>query len=124
MAKKKAAAKKAAPAVEARPKTATFPIKPRGDRVIVEAKTTAKETPGGIVLPDSAVEKSQVGTIVAVGPGSERDLNGNLIPLDLVVGQKVIILTFAGSPLEGNDSLGIADGRYTIMRAEDVIGTL
>lgn len=101
----------------------TFPIAPRGDRVIVKMQKGVSTTPGGIVLPDAAQEKSQIVTIVAVGPG-RRTVDGVLVPMDLEVGQKVFVHTFAGSPIDANTDLGIAAETYSIMREEDVIATL
>lgn len=105
------------------PKLDSFPIKPRGDRVILKMSTGIGVTPGGIVLPDSAQEKSQVATVIAVGPG-RRDKDGNLIPIDLNVGDRVIAMTYAGSPLAENRELGIGADEYQIMREEDVIAVV
>ena len=105
------------------PKFDSFPIKPRGDRVIVKMSTGVGVTPGGIVLPEAAKEKSQIAVVVAVGPG-RRDKDGALIPIDLEVGNRVIAMTYAGSPLLANSELGIGDDEYQIMREEDVIAVV
>ncbi len=105
------------------PKLDSFPVKPRGDRVILKMSTGIDVTPGGIVLPDSAKEKSQIAVVAAVGPG-RRDKDGNIIPIDLVVGDRVIALTYAGAPLAENRELGIGSDEYQIMREEDIIAVV
>lgn len=105
------------------PKFESFPVKPRGDRVIVKMSTGLGVTPGGIVLPEAAKEKSQVAVVVAVGPG-RRDKDGALIPIELGVGDRVIAMTYAGSPLLPNPELGIREDEYQIMREEDIIAVV
>lgn len=103
--------------------SATFPVQPRGDRVVVKMKVGSNETPGGIVLPDAAVERSNVGEVVAVGPG-RRDKDGNLVPIGLKIGDRVLASTYGGSPLEADASLGIEGDAYRIMREDDVLATV
>src|SRR5207248_9888181 len=63
-------------------------LKPLGDRLIVEVLDEEELTFSGIVLPDTAKEKPQRGRVLAVGPGSRND-KGDLVPLDVVVGDEV-----------------------------------
>jgi chaperonin GroES len=76
-------------------KTATK-LQPLGDRVVVKPTPREEMTKSGIVLPDTAKEKPQEGTILAVGPGV-FDEDGNRIPMDVAVGQKVLYGKYAGT---------------------------
>ena len=70
-------------------------LNPLGDRLIVEALEEEQTTIGGIVLPDTAQEKPQRGTVLAVGPGRYED--GKLVPLDVVTGDEVIYSKYGGT---------------------------
>ena len=65
-------------------------LKPLGDRLIVEPLEEEQTTIGGIVLPDTAVEKPQRGTVVAAGPGSRNSETGERIPMDVAEGAPVV----------------------------------
>jgi chaperonin GroES len=71
-------------------------LKPLGDRVVVEPIEQEEMTPSGIVLPETAKEKPQRGTIVATGPGA-RDEAGKRLPLDVSVGDVVLYAKYAGT---------------------------
>ena len=92
-------------------------IKPIGDRVVVEAAAAEEKTASGIFIPDTAKEKPQVGTIVAVGPGRYAD-SGTLIAPTVKVGDKVLYGKYAGTETnyEGKDLL--------IMRESDIFAIL
>ena len=64
-------------------------IKPLEDRIVVKTLEAEATTASGLVIPDSAKEKPQEGEVLAVGPGRVDD-NGNRVPLDVAVGDKVI----------------------------------
>jgi chaperonin GroES len=85
-------------------------LKPLGDRVVIEAVEQAQTTAGGVFLPDTAKEKPQEGLIIAVGPGRKTD-KGELVPMDLKVGDKVIYSKYSGSEikLEGTEYLIISE---------------
>jgi len=89
-------------------------IKPLDDRVVVEAMTAEETTAGGIVLPDSAQEKPQRGTIVAVGPGKLLD-NGERGDLSVAVGDEVIFGKYGGSEIE------VDGNEYKILRETDIL---
>ena len=74
-------------------------IRPLDDRVVVEPIEAEETTSGGIVLPDTAKEKPQRGTVVAVGPGKLLD-NGNRGDLSVAVGDEVIYAKYGGSDIE------------------------
>ncbi len=89
-------------------------IRPLDDRVVVKPEDAEETTAGGIVLPDSAQEKPQRGTVVAVGPGKLLD-NGNRGTLSVAVGDVVIYGKYGGSDLE-------VDGHEVkILRESDIL---
>ena len=91
-------------------------LRPLGDRVLVRPEEAEETLPSGLVLPDTAKEKPQEGTVVAVGPGQYWE--GNRIPLDLQVGDRVIYSKFGGQEVkvDGEDLL--------IMQERDVLGVI
>jgi len=74
-------------------------LKPLGNRVVVEPEEQEEITAGGIVLPETAKEKPQKGTILSVGPG-ERDEDGKRIPMDVATGDKVLFAKYAGTEIK------------------------
>jgi chaperonin GroES len=89
-------------------------LKPLDDRVVVEPVEAEEVTAGGIVLPDSAKEKPQRGTVLAIGPGKLLD-NGQRGKLSVVVGDEVIYGKYSGSEIE-------VDGRdIKILRESDIL---
>ena len=74
-------------------------IKPLEDRVVVQANEAETTTASGLVIPDTAKEKPQEGTVVAVGPGRIDD-NGNRVPLDVSVGDVVIYSKYGGTEVK------------------------
>jgi len=92
-------------------------FKPLGDRIAVEVSSKEEKTSGGIIIPDSAKEKPMQGKVVAVGSGA-RDSNGNLIPMNVKIGDIIIFGKWAGTEVkvDGKDLL--------IMKETDVIGVL
>jgi chaperonin GroES len=76
-------------------------IRPLGNRVLIK-RSEAKSTKGSIILPDSAQEKPQEGTAIAVGPGV-RDEKGALTPTSITTGQKVLFSSYAGSEVKDID---------------------
>lgn len=84
---------------------ADIKLKPLGDRVVVKPTGREEVSSGGIVLPDTAKEKPQKGTIVAVGAGRKDD-DGDRITLDVEVGDIVIFAKYAGTEFKlGDDDL-------------------
>lgn len=76
-------------------------IRPLDDRVVIEPTEAEEKTSGGIVLPDSAKEKPQRGTVIAAGPGKLLD-NGDRATLSVVIGDEVIYGKYGGSDVELN----------------------
>ena len=90
---------------------------PLDDRVVVEPVEAEEMTAGGIVLPDTAKEKPQRGTVRAVGPGRLLD-NGNRADLSVSIGDVVIYGKYSGSDIE-------VDGeKFVILRESDILGVL
>ncbi len=90
-------------------------IRPLGDRVIVRREEEETKSAGGIYIPDSATEKPSEGEVLAVGKGKISD-NGDLIAMNVSVGDKVIFGKYAGSEVK-------VDGEtYLIMKEDDILG--
>src|SRR5205823_10996755 len=90
-------------------------LQPLGDRLIVEVLEEEETTIGGIVLPDTAREKPQRGRVLAVGPGSRSETTGELIPLDVAVGDEIIFSKYGGTEIR----VGADD--VLILRETDVL---
>ena len=92
-------------------------LKPLSDRVVVEAAPADDVSSGGIILPDTAQEKPQQGTIVGVGPGKASD-TGSIIKMTVKKGDKVLYGKYSGTEiaLEGTD--------HVIMRESDILAVL
>ncbi len=92
-------------------------IKPLADRVVVEAAAAEEKSSGGIILPDTAQEKPQQGTVVAVGPGKASDA-GTIIEMTVKSGDKVLYGKYSGTEVnhEGKE--------YLIMRESDILAIL
>jgi chaperonin GroES len=90
-------------------------FRPLHDRVLVRRIEAAEKTAGGIIIPDTAKEKPQEGEIVSVGSGT-RSEDGNVIPLDVKAGDKILFGKWSGSEvkLDGEDLL--------IMKESDILG--
>ncbi len=89
-------------------------IRPLDDRVVVEPLSAEETTAGGIVLPDSAQEKPQRGTVVAVGPGKLLD-SGERGELSVAVGDEVIFGKYGGTEIE------VDGGEVKILRESDIL---
>jgi chaperonin GroES len=89
-------------------------IKPLEDRIVVQALEAEETTASGLVIPDTAKEKPQEGEVIAVGPGRIDD-NGNRVPLDVSVGDKVIYSKYGGTEVK------YAGQEYLILSARDVL---
>ena len=89
-------------------------LKPLGNRVIVEPSEAEEVTAGGIVLPDTAKEKPQKGTVLAIGPG-ERDEDGKYISMDVKTGDVVLYAKYSGTEIK-------VDGKkLLILRESDLL---
>lgn len=92
-------------------------LRPLYDRILVKRTEETEQVRGGIIIPDSAKEKPQQGEVVAAGKGKRLE-NGNLIPLDVKIGDKVLFAKYSGSDVK-------IDGvEYLILREEDILGVV
>lgn len=82
-------------------------LKPLDDRIVVKPNDAEERTASGLVIPDTAQEKPQQGTVLAVGPGRWSDDNGKHSPLDIKVGDTVLYSKYGGTEVthEGDDLL-------------------
>tara|TARA_B100000959_G_C14901917_1_gene591324 strand:+ start:789 stop:1073 length:285 start_codon:yes stop_codon:yes gene_type:complete len=92
-------------------------VKPLSDRIVVKPEPAEEKTASGIILPDTAQEKPQMGMVMAVGPGKSSD-SGDLIAMALKKGDKVLYGKYTGTEISvnGDDVL--------IMRESDILATL
>jgi chaperonin GroES len=99
--------------------TASKKLRPLGDRVVVTPTPREEMTKSGIVLPDTAKEKPQEGSIIAVGPGRILD-DGSREPMDVAVGQKVLYGKYAGTEFKvDGDELLIVSQKDILAIVED-----
>ena len=89
-------------------------LKPLGDRLIVEPIEQEDTTASGIILPETAKEKPQKGTVLAAGPG-RRDDDGDRIEMDVAEGDTVLYAKYAGTEIK------LEDKKYLILKETDVL---
>jgi chaperonin GroES len=92
-------------------------VTPLGDRVFVKVSPSEEKTAGGILLPDTAKEKPQVGEVMAVGPGKRND-DGSRSALEVKVGDKVLYSKYAGTDVK----LGGDD--YVLLSEKDILASV
>ena len=92
-------------------------IKPLGDRVLLEIRENTEQMKGGILIPDSAKEKPQEYTVIALGTGKKDD-NCNAIPFDVKVGDIVLTSRYGGTEVkvDGNE--------YKIVNQDDILAVI
>jgi chaperonin GroES len=96
---------------------AKLKIQPLGDRVLVKAIEEKEQMKGGIIIPDSAKEKSQEAEVIALGTGKKDD-DGKLIPFEVKVGDKVLVSKYGGTEVK------IGDDKYSLLREDDILGVI
>ena len=95
----------------------TFALNPLEDRIAVHPSEDEQTTVSGIVIPDTAKEKPQEGTVMAVGPGRVDD-KGNRVPIDVKVGDTVIYSKYGGTEVK------YAGEEYLVLSARDVLAVI
>ena len=93
-----------------------FKLKPLDDRIVVKASEGDQTTASGLVIPDTAKEKPQEGSVVAVGPGKFED--GVRVPMDVSTGDKVIYSKYGGTEVK------VKGDEYLILSARDVLAVV
>ncbi|HXI01936.1 MAG TPA: co-chaperone GroES [Candidatus Saccharimonadales bacterium] len=92
-------------------------VKPLHDRVLVKRVEPEEKVKGGIIIPDTAKEKPLEGKVVAIGTG-RLDEDGKRIPLEVKVGDRVLIGKYAGTEVK------IDDVEHVIVREEEILGVI
>jgi chaperonin GroES len=92
-------------------------VKPLHDRVLVKRVEPEEKVKGGIIIPDTAKEKPLEGKVVAIGAG-RLDEDGKRIPLEVKVGDRVLIGKYAGTEVK------IEDVEHVIVREEEILGVI
>jgi chaperonin GroES len=90
-------------------------LRPLDDRIVIKQSEAEEKTAGGIILPDTAKEKPQIGTVVAIGPGKVLD-DGTRAKMSVKDKDEVIYAKYIGSDVE------IDGEKYVILRESDVLG--
>lgn len=90
-------------------------LKPLDDRIVVKPNEAETQTASGLVIPDTAKEKPQQGTVLAVGPGKRAETSGELIPVGIEEGQTVLYSKYGGTEVtvDGDELL--------VLNARDVL---
>lgn len=92
-------------------------IKPLGERVVIKVLESEEKTKSGIVLPDTAKEKPQMGKVLAVGPGKILE-NGQKVPLEVKEGDTVLFAKYAGTEVK-------LDGEeYMVLKESDILAVV
>ena len=92
-------------------------IKPLGERIVIKVLESEEKTKSGIVLPDTAKEKPQMGEVLAVGSGKTLE-DGQKVPMELKVGDKVLFAKYAGTEVK-------LDGEeYMVLKESDVLAVI
>ena len=90
-------------------------LNPLEDRIVVRPNVAEATTASGLVIPDTAKEKPQQGEVLAVGPGRRSETTGELIPLDIAVGDTVVYSKYGGTEIS-------ADGKdLLILSSRDIL---
>ena len=94
-------------------------LHPLDDRIVVRPGESEETTASGLVIPDTAKEKPQQGEVLAVGPGRRADNTGDIIPLDVKVGDTVVYTKYGGTEItvDGEDLL-ILSGRDVLAKLD------
>ncbi|HEV3328484.1 MAG TPA: co-chaperone GroES [Acidimicrobiales bacterium] len=100
------------------PRRRSMKLNPLDDRIVVRPNESEETTASGLVIPDTAKEKPQQGEVLAVGPGRRTENTGELVPLDVKVGDTVVYSKYGGTEItvDGEDLL--------ILTGRDVLATV
>ena len=95
----------------------TSTVEPLGDRILLKIQEAEEKTAGGILLPDSAKEKPQIGEVMEVGPGKKND-DGSRTPIEVRVGETVLYSKYGGTDIKfgGKD--------YVLLSEKDILAVV
>ncbi len=93
-------------------------VQPLEDRVLVTIDEQEQTTASGLVIPETAKEKPQQGTVVAVGPGKRSDATGDLIEVDVAAGDTVLFSKYGGTEVK------VEGQEYLILSARDILAKI
>ena len=93
-------------------------LQPLEDRIVVRSNEAESTTASGLVIPDTAQEKPQQGEVIAVGPGRRSDTTGEIIPVDVAVGDTVVYSKYGGTEIT------VAGEDLLILNARDVLAKI
>jgi len=110
------------PVKTAKSKAKTAKLVPLGDRILVKQVKQDEVRASGLVIPDTAREKPQMGEALAVGPGRLDD-NGKRLPMDVKVGDRVLYAKYTGQEVPSG-VLGSEDEEFLILRESDILAKL
>ena len=92
-------------------------LQPLDDRIVVRPSEQESTTASGLVIPDTAKEKPQQGEVLAVGPGRRSEQTGNIIPLDVAVGDIVVYSKYGGTEItDGGEDVLILTSRDVLAK--------
>ena len=91
-------------------------IRPLQDKILVKREEAVEKTAGGIYIPDTSKEKPSIGTVISIGTGS-RNEKGELIPMTLKEGDKILFTKWGGTEIPGDETL-------VILKESDVLGII
>jgi chaperonin GroES len=94
-------------------------LKPIGDRIIVRREAAGDKSKGGIILPDTAKNKPQRGTVLAVGPGRQKK-DGSRVPMQLKVGDNILFTSWAGDEFKDRKD----PNEILVMHETDVLAVI
>ena len=92
-------------------------VQPLHDRVLIKRIEEQETVKGGIIIPDTAKEKSQEGEVVAVGTGKTLE-NGSIVPLEVKKGDRILFGKYSGTEIK------LQDQDYLILREDEIVGVL
>jgi len=97
-------------------------VVPLGDRIVVKQTKQDEVRASGLVIPDTAREKPQLGEVLAVGPGRLDD-NGKRLPIDVKVGDRVLYAKYSGQEIP-RGVFGDSDEEYMVLKESDILAKL
>jgi chaperonin GroES len=92
-------------------------VRPLHDRVLIKRIEEPETVKGGIIIPDTAKEKSQEGEVISVGPGKTLE-NGSVVPLEVKEGDRILFGKYSGTEIK------LQDQDYLILREDEIVGIL